>query len=232
MVNISNISAVIFDMDGTLVDSELLTEPTIRAFCREAGICEVNFQYSQFYGVSWEHIAARITDCDPRLAGVPNMARRLHALFEKMCADNPPAFVPGARKAMVEAHARVPTAIVSSSFRESIDATIRRMDISSFVTHYAGADDYAQPKPAPDGFLSAAEVLRVPPHRCLVFEDSLVGIQSAKAAGMPVIAITHRSNDAVRAPELAERSVKDFTELEDGFFGQICGDTGSTGSSQ
>jgi len=231
MISISKISAVIFDMDGTLVDSELLTGPTITAFCQEVGNAPVNFEVSEYYGVSWEGIAERIKDCYPQRIGVRSAARRLHEIFEKRCDETPPAMVPGARNAMIEAHARVPTAIVSSSYRESIDATIRRTDIASFVTHYVGADDYVQPKPAPDGFLGAAEILRVSPRHCLVFEDSLVGLQSAKAAGMPVIAITHRSNDTVRASELADRTVRDFTELEDGFFEHICSDAGPTGQS-
>ncbi len=222
-MDISNISAVIFDMDGTLVDSELLTEPTIKSFCLQAGIGEVDFEFSKFYGASWEQIAQAITDACPQLADVPDKARQLHRLFERMCSESPPALVPGARIAIELAHACVPTAIVSSSYRESIVATIRRMDISSFITHYAGADDYARTKPAPDGYLQAASVLGVSPERCLVFEDSIVGIQSAKAAGMAVVAITHRSNDVVRASELADAAVKDFTELGNGYFNQICG---------
>jgi HAD superfamily hydrolase (TIGR01509 family) len=220
MVDISNIAAVIFDMDGTLVDSELLTEPTVRAFCREAGIGEPGLVYAELYGLSWARIATLIAARHPRLAGTPDSARRLHEIFEKKCTDDPPVAVRGARQAMMDAHARMPTAIVSASYRESIDATIRRMDIEAHVTYYAGADDYARHKPAPDGFLQAASVLGIPPGRCLVFEDSLAGIQSAIAAGMPVVAITHRSNDVLRATALANRAIRNFTELASGYFDQ------------
>lgn len=221
MPHIRNIAAVIFDMDGTLVDSELLTAPTISAFCREAGVDEVRFEFAEYQGVSWADIAQRIVDRHRQLTDVSEIARRLHELFHRACVEHPPTPVPGARDAVLAAHARMPTAIVSASFRASVDLTIRHMQLAGHVSYYAGAEDYARSKPAPDGFLRAAGALGVAPERCLVFEDSLAGIQSAKAAGMPVVAITHRGNVAERATGLADRAVNDFTALQDDFFDRI-----------
>ena len=167
MVNISNISAVIFDMDGTLVDSEVLTEPAIKAFCRENGIDDSNIDCSGFFGVSWASIEQRVVDCYPQLAGNPNIATRLHEIFHKMGRDNPSAFINKARESVIAAHALMPTAIISSSYRESIEDTIRRMGIEEHVTYYAGAEDYQKTKPAPDGFLKAAKVLQTRPPDCL-----------------------------------------------------------------
>ena len=169
MVSISNIPAVIFDMDGTLVDSEVLTGPAIMAFCHENSIDEANVDCSEFFGASWASIERCIVDCYPQLAGNPNI----------------------------------------------------RMGIEEHVTYYAGADDYREPKPAPDGFLKAAEVLQTRPQNCLVFEDSIAGIQAAKTAGMWVVAITHRSNDVRLATKLADLAVTDFSELDNDFFDVI-----------
>ena len=124
---------------------------------------------------------------------------------------------------MIAAHAVMPTAIISSSYRENIEQTIRQMGIENHVTYYAGADDYKDPKPAPDGFLTAAEVMRVNPANCLVFEDSITGIRGARAAGMHVVAITHRSNDVSRATELADLAIADYSELDKDFFSVING---------
>ena len=223
MAQIRNISAVLFDMDGTLVDSELLTEPVIRAFCQESGMPVPEFDWTEFYGVKWTQVAERMHEHHRESGSVAGMARRLHELWEKMCAESPPVSVPGAREAIETAHALMPTAIVSSAFRESIDATVRRMEISEFVTRRFGADDYANSKPAPDGFLHAADVLEVAPQRCLVFEDSLAGLNAARAAGMKVIAVTHRSNVKSRASDLSDRAVRDYTELEIDFFRCIRG---------
>ena len=221
MTNIINISAVIFDMDGTLVDSEILTEPTIRAFCHENGIDNVDFDCSELFGISWASTGQRIVARYPQLAGTPNIAGRLHEIFHAMGRDNPPALIKKSRESIITAHGLMPTAIVSSSFRESVEETIRRLGIAEFVTYYAGADDYGESKPAPDGFLKAAGALRTEAHECLVFEDSIAGIQAAKSAGMPVIAITHRSNDIERATKLADMAVTDFSELDSDFFEAI-----------
>ena len=221
MRNISNISAVIFDMDGTLVDSEVLTELTILAFCHEMGVDDVGFDYSEFYGVSWARIEQCIVDCNPQLASTPNITGRLHAIFHKMGRENPPALINKARESVIAAHALMPTAIISSSYRESIDQTIRQLGIEDHVTYYAGADDYGEPKPAPDGFLKAAKVLQVQPQDCVVFEDSIPGIQGARAADMHVVAITHRCNDVRAVTKLADLAVKDFSELDKDFFHQI-----------
>lgn len=214
-------------MDGTLVDSEPLTEPVIRAFCDEAGLGTANYRWAEFHGVSWQQVARRIASDYLPNANIADMAWRLHELWAMMCAANPPVQVPGARDAVVAAHASMPTAIVSSAYRASIDTTIRQMGLEAHVSCRAGADDYANSKPAPDGFLHAAKILKVPPQSCLVFEDSLAGIQSAKAAQMKVIAITYRSNVAAQAPELADRAIGDFHSLENGFFEKI----GQTGAS-
>ena len=221
MADIGNIGAVLFDMDGTLVDSEPMTGPVIRAFCLENGIADADYQWTEFYGVTWQHVARRIAADHLRNANIPDMAARLHGIWLNMCMESPPAPIPGAPEAVREAHARVPTAIVSSAYRESIDLTVQQLGLADCVTCRVGAEDYGKSKPAPDGFLHAAEVLQVAPESCLVFEDSLAGIESARAAGMKVIAITHRSNVAERAAQLADRAISDFAMLEDGFFDTI-----------
>lgn len=221
MDRIGKISAVFFDMDGTLVDTELLSEPVVRSVCAEAGVDCPNFEWTGFYGVSWRRIAEQIAASVSGLPDIGEVSRRLHETYEELCAADPPTPVPGAREAVVAAHAQVPTGIVSSSFRNSIDATIERLQLGAYVTCRAGADDYANSKPAPDGYLHAAELLDVDPENCLAFEDSLAGIQAAGTAGMKIIAITHRSNVATRALDIADGAIRNFTELDTDFFARI-----------
>ena len=195
----------------------------MRAFCHECGVENAGYDWTEFHGVSWEDVATRIVADHGLAMKSADAARRLHELWEQWCIDSPPEPIPGARRAVIAAHARMATAIVSSSFRAAIDATIRQMDIAAFVAYRAGADDYARSKPAPDGFLHAAAALQIEPASCLVFEDSLAGLQSARAAGMAVIAVTHRSNVAAQAADLADRAITDFTCLEAGFFDALVG---------
>lgn len=217
----SNVSAVLFDMDGTLIDSEMLTERVIRKFCDERGVGDVDYRWTDFYGVTWHHVARRITADHLPDTDHADVAWRLHEIWESVCADNPPPPVPGARAAVVAAHACMPTAIVSSAFLDSIDRMIERLELQPFVTQRVGAEAYARTKPAPDGFLYAAELLGVAPESCLVFEDSIAGLQSAKAAGMTVIAIAHRGNAAAHAAGLADRTIDNFLDLDDDFFDRI-----------
>ena len=204
-----------------MLDSETLTEPVIRLLCRELGVHDVEIDCSVFFGVAWPEIERALLDRHPQMAGKVNIAARLHEIYHEMLVDEPPPLIGKSREAVIAANRLMPTAIVSTSGRASIEETIRRMDIAGNINYYAGAEDYAESKPAPDGYLKAADVLRIEASECLVFEDSIVGMQSAINAGMQVIAITHRCNDIGRANELADLTITDYGELDDRFFSRI-----------
>ena len=221
MIAIKNISATFFDMDGTLVDSETLTEPAIQSLCRELGVNDVGLDCSVFFGVAWREIERALLEQHPQLAGKADIAARLHEIYHEMLLDEPPPLIRKSRESVIAANLRMPTAIVSSSRRASIEETIRRMDIADSINYYAGAEDYAESKPAPDGYLKAADVLQIEASECLVFEDSIPGLQSAKNAGMQVIAVTHRCNDIGRANEIADLVITDYADLDDGFFERV-----------
>jgi len=221
MIPVKNISATFFDMDGTLVDSETLTEPAIVALCRELGVDDVGLDCSLFFGVAWREIERALLDRHPQMTGKADIATRLHEIYHQMLTDEPPPLIRNSRESVIAANRLMPTAIVSSSGRQSIEETIRRMDITDNINYYAGAEDYAASKPAPDGYLKAAEMLQTEAGECLVFEDSIPGMQSAKNAGMQIVAITHRCNDIPAAGEIADLVITDYSELDDGFFDQI-----------
>ena len=91
---------------------------------------------------------------------------------------------------------RIPFAVVSGSSRESVVRSLTALGLLDKFPIIVGAEDYKNPKPAPDAFLMAAEKLDVEPKDCLVFEDTALGIQAATAAGMASVMvpfIRHRS---------------------------------------
>jgi len=221
MIAIKNISAALFDMDGTLVDSETLTEPAIEALCRELGVNDVGLDCSVFFGVAWVKIEQALLACHPQMTGKTDIARRLHEIYHQMLLDEPPPLIRQSRESVIAANRLMPTAIVSSSGRASIEETIRRMDIAASINYYAGAEDYGESKPAPDGYLKAADVLQIDAGECLVFEDSIVGMQSARNAGMQVVAITHRCNDIPGAKAIADLVITDYGDLDEGFFDRV-----------
>lgn len=218
MLELGCMSAVLFDMDGTLIDSETLTGPTIVALCRELGVHDVDIDCAQFFGRSWLETASALVHHYPQLDGKTDIAARLQELFHDLLRDQQPPLIPGSREALITISKLMPVAIVSSSGRDSIAETIRRMDIDDNVSFYAGFEDYENCKPAPDGYLKAADVLQVDPKTCLVFEDSMPGIQAAKNAGMAVIAVTHRCADIKAVTERADMAIRDYSDLSKDFF--------------
>ncbi|NQV85656.1 MAG: HAD family hydrolase [Woeseiaceae bacterium] len=222
MTNLGRKSAVFFDMDGTLVDSETLTEPTVVALCNELGIGDVDIECSQFFGHSWLEVERRIISYYPQIDGRINIPARMQELYHELLRDMQPPLIPGSRETLIAISKRLPVAIVTSSGRESAAETVRRMDIADHVSYYAGFEDYQNCKPEPDGYLKAAEVLQVDPKLCLVFEDSVAGIQAAKNAGMAVVAVTYRCANIKTATELADMAIRDYSDLDENFIDSIC----------
>ena len=221
MTAIRNISATFFDMDGTLVDSETLTGPTVLSLCAELGVHDAVIEPTQLYGLSWLDSERILLEKYPQLAGKAVGPGRLQEIFHEMLRENPPPLIRNSRESVLAASRLMPTAVISSSGRETVEETIRRMDIADSINYYAGFEDYDQCKPAPDGYLKAADALQVAASECLVFEDSIVGLQAAKNAGMHVVAITHRCSDVSAANEIADQTISDYTELEEGFFDRV-----------
>ncbi len=213
--------AVFFDMDGTLVDSETLTEPAVVALCNELGVHEVDIEYTQFYGGPWLDVERTLVQAYPQIDGKTNIAARLQELYHELLLDQQPKEIPGSRQTLIAISNLMPVAIVSSSGRASIAETIRRMDIADNVSFYAGIEDYENGKPEPDSYLKAAENLQVDPKNCLVFEDSIPGIQAAKNAGMAVVAVTYRCADIETAIGLADMTIRDYSDLGKDFFDSL-----------
>ena len=221
-MTITNIQAVIFDMDGTLVDSELLTEKAVQQLLEQHEIAPGEFDYTQCYGITWKKIEALLIDHFPPLAG-QELAGPLQKSFHSMGLELKPGPIPGAQWAVQSAHQVAKTAIGTSSNRESLDEVIQRLELSNSLTTTVSAEDYENSKPAPDCYLLVAEKLGVDPKNCVVFEDSIPGIQAAKAAGMAAIAITHRCPNLELATELADKTITNYQELPKDFFSTISG---------
>ena len=221
MTSINNISAVIFFFFFTLVDSEVFTAGAVEALCSGLGIDKPDIDCSTFDGVSWADIARAIIHHYPVLANYQDIPLRLHEIYHRLLRNSPPELIKMSREAVIAANSLMPTAIVSSSHRVSIEETINRMDISSYINFYAGCEDYENSKPAPDGYLKAAETLNRRARECLVFEDSITGITAARNAGMQVIAITQGSSQVNAVTALADMAIKDYSELGAEFFERV-----------
>jgi len=90
-------------------------------------------------------------------------------------------------------HGRIPMAVVTGSRRKWVEVTMKQLGLTKYFDALVCAEDYVNGKPAPDCFLKAAQLLKVPPENCLVFEDGELGIQGAKSAGMVCLRVTENS---------------------------------------
>ena len=219
-MTIRNIQAVIFDMDGTLIDSELFTEHAVARVLTEAGLPTEGMDYKQFYGITWKNIESILQGLFAPLKAQP-LAAKLQHYFHSEGIKNPPDPIEGSPCAIQSAGEFMKAAIGTSSNRETLEEVIDQLGVREALGAAVSAEDYENSKPAPDCYLLVAKHLDVDPQRCLVFEDSIPGIKAARAAGMAVVAITHRCTDEKLARELADMAISNYTELPEDFWQSI-----------
>ncbi len=182
-------AAVIFDMDGVIVDSEPLHERAFRETLAALG-------YGESHGLNFRDHVGRSDDelwkdflrvHRPGLGLEELLALKRRRLLELLRIHQP--LFPGAVRLIRRLHGRVPLALASGSERPVIEAVLDLGQLRPCFAVTVSASEVPRGKPAPDIFLHAARALGVKPERCWVIEDSLPGIAAARAAGMRVVAI-------------------------------------------
>ena len=182
------IQAVVFDMDGVIVDSEQVWDEVRADYARAAGGSYPEAATRAMMGMSSPEWSAYMAT-ELRVPGTPDEINA--AIVERMLAryGEAPPLIPGAVDAVRGIAARWPIAIASSSNPELIEVVLRRAGLDGIVQTAVSSEEVRRGKPAPDVYLEAARRLGVEPARCAAVEDSHNGIRSAKAAGMRVIAL-------------------------------------------
>jgi HAD superfamily hydrolase (TIGR01509 family) len=174
--------AYLFDCDGTIADSMPLH---YIAWKKALGEWKCELDEDTFYawgGIPPVEIIAKLNLMHGLAMPVEEVAvRKENLYFELLPQLEPVAEVLEHIEAM---HSRIPFAVVSGSNRESVINSLTAIGLLNKFDLIVGSEDYANSKPAPDAFLTAARQLGVAAQDCLVFEDTEIGIQAAKAAGM------------------------------------------------
>jgi HAD superfamily hydrolase (TIGR01509 family) len=205
--------AVVFDMDGVLIQSEEVWDEVREAYVRERGgryDAEIQRTMMGMSSPEWSRLLHEH-------AGVPDEPAAINAeVVRRMLAayrDHLP-LIPGAVDAVQRLAARFPLGLASSSNRELIDTVLDVAGLASFFAATVSSEEVAHGKPAPDVYLEAARRMSVAPEHCAAVEDSHGGIRSAKSAGMRVVAIPNPSYPpGEEALALADVTIGSLDEL-------------------
>jgi HAD superfamily hydrolase (TIGR01509 family) len=212
----TTLTALIFDFDGVIADTEPLHFAGFRHTLAEIGINLTESDYYANYlgyddrGCFIAALTAHQRPTDPA-ALVQLMQRKSHAYLESV-KDHLTIF-PGVREFVREAAAAYPLAIASGALRHEIEVILEQAGLRKEFVHITSAEDVTKGKPDPQPFLHALTALNrqcreqaITAGSCLVIEDSIPGIRSAKAAGMKVLAManTHTVQDLHEAHAVAK----------------------------
>jgi HAD superfamily hydrolase (TIGR01509 family) len=203
------VTAVIFDCDGTLVDSEPLAERAWALALARHGYELAPEDLKGAQGLPFRTVHARMAT-RARLPELEVFWGEYAAELLPLLDTELEPFADAVATAR-ELHRRgIPLAVASSSRRERLDRTLARAKLSAlFATSVAG-DEIARGKPAPDMFLETAKRLSKPPRECVVIEDSAPGVAAGLAAGMVTVAVLRDGVDP-GALARAHRVVKTLT---------------------
>ena len=186
-----SVDAVIFDLDGVLVDSEHVWDAVREELARERGGRWHDRAQADMMGMSSTEWSRYMHD----VIGLPEPPQQIDAevvrrMRERYAQELP--LVDGGVEAVRRLAADFRLGLASSSNRPLIDAVLEQAGIAGLFAATVSSEEVERGKPAPDVYLEAARRLGVAPERCVAIEDSANGIRSAKAAGMRVVAIPNR----------------------------------------
>jgi HAD superfamily hydrolase (TIGR01509 family) len=185
---VGRIAAVVFDLDGVLVDSEAVWDEVRRRFTEENGGRWHEGAQREMMGMSsveWSrYVRDRLgVDMDPERISI-EVADRVADLYRERLP-----LLPGAAESVGLLAKEWPLAVASSSNRHVIDLVVELAGLKEEFHATVSSEEVGSGKPAPDVYLEAARRLEVDPGACAAIEDSTNGIRSARAAGMTVIAV-------------------------------------------
>ena len=204
-------AALIFDMDGVIVDSNPVHRRAWFEYNRTQGVDTTDTMQERMYGkrndeIVRDFLGGHLSDAEVFAHGAAK-----EKLYRDLIAPRmPEALVPGIRE-FLQRHGDLAIGCASNAEPTNVDFVLDAAGLRPYFQAAVDGHRVKRPKPFPDMYLLAAELLGVEPRRCLVFEDSYTGIEAARAAGMDVVAIktTHHyfpdvdlAVDDFLAPEL------------------------------
>lgn len=215
------IKAFIFDLDGTLIDSEHLWCKALQRVAESHGLAMSEpYACELVLGKAWSDIVGRLRRDYPAIEGDDAAIERESLVHYEALRGTMDIRIHSSIKLLERLAQSHPVVIVSGSTRRQVDDAIAMMGIGRLLQFYLGSEDYPRGKPDPMCFLLAARRLNVKPAECLVFEDSTAGVCAARAAGMHCVALRVRSHphQDLSAAHVVLADLADFEPRSDKLF--------------
>ncbi len=212
LLNTFNSRAVIFDLDGTLLDNNAFHLESWKQYLRQINREMSDEEYNEkINGRTNRDVVKYLYGENLSEDEIWKYTMEKEALYRELYKPHiaPVAGLMDLLKKLDKL--QVPMAIATSGVQVNIDFMFEHVPIKKFFRKVVDSSYITRGKPDPEIFLKAAEFLQTPPSECLVFEDAVVGVKAAKAAGMKVVAVlTTHSSDELSGSDLI---VQDYREL-------------------
>ena len=215
------LKAIIFDMDGVLIDSEPVHLEANKRLMEKLGLKFDKDYYMQFIGSTTEYMWDKMKK-DYGIVLSPDELMTISDDFVKeINGDNGYPVMEGASELIHKLHeAGLKLAVASSSGMKRIISSVKKLNVSEEINCVVSGQDLRKPKPEPDIFLKTAEELGVLPEECIVIEDSLNGMKAAKNAGMICVMYENQSL-GVQDSSYADYILQSFNGIDDSFFKMV-----------
>lgn len=209
--------AFLFDMDGTLINSEPLHFQSVTDTLSEYGKEYLTFEEHKktYTGTGLQHTFQKESEKHGLDVPIDIMKEKFHKHLEKLVDKSGLPVMDGVLGFLEAVKATgIKSAIVSGSTERLIKYSLGKSKIPDIFDAIIGIDRYGKPKPDPACYKMAAEILGVKPEECLVFEDALTGIKAALAAGMKVIVVGETiTKEQINEIEPGLTQIADFSEI-------------------
>jgi len=184
------LKAVIFDMDGVLADSEPAHFEALRRVLQKNGVPFTFRMYERHFAGRTDEEGLALFLKKSR-ASVKKLAREKQETYLGLFTGHVRAYSPTVKVARLLHEKRVPLALATSAVRAEANAFLEAFDLKKLFSAIVSGEDVREGKPAPGVYILAAKRVGVAPSDCVVVEDSVMGVEAAKRAGMKCVAVTH-----------------------------------------
>ena len=214
--------AIIFDLDGVIIDSEPLHKRAWKAVFEGEGVFLTDEEMAESIGTTDHSLLKKIIRKNNLEPDFGRWYEKKRKEYNALLRNNLKVF-PGVTSLVQKLGKKHSLALASSAWLKNIKFVLNKLELSKYFKVVIGREDVKNHKPNPDTYLLTAEKLGLPCHKCVVIEDSLAGLRAAKIAGMKCIAVSNSFPPSrLREADLVVNSLEDKAIIE--FIKEVKGD--------